>query len=67
MEMWGEYSTFVTQTGVSADKLSLPPNTDSNIYQEYIVRKAIPEVIRAKVDLGEEVKEVEFSMIYRIQ
>ena len=44
-----EYSTFVTQTGVDADKLALPPNVDPNIYQEYVVIKPIPETISSVV------------------
>lgn len=34
-------SNFVTEAGVSADKLSLPPTTNPNTYKEYIVLKPI--------------------------
>ena len=45
----GDFSTFVTQTGVPSEKLSLPPNTNPEIYQEFIVKKPIPEVIQAEI------------------
>ena len=40
----GPSSNFVTQTGASASKLSLPPWTDSNIYSEFKILKDIPNV-----------------------
>ena len=45
----GEKSNFVTQTGADASKLALPPNTDSNIYQEFEVVKEIPKTIQSRV------------------
>lgn len=38
----------MTQTGVNPNELSLPPNTDSNVFQEFIVIKPIPEKICAE-------------------
>ena len=45
----GEKSNFVTQTGADASKLSLPPNTDPAIYQEFEVIKEIPGTIQAEI------------------
>lgn len=45
----GEKSNFVTQTGVDASKLALPPNTNPAIYQEFEVIKEIPGTIQAEI------------------
>ena len=45
----GDKSNFVTQTGADASKLSLPPNTDPSIYQEFIVIKEIPNIVQAEI------------------
>ena len=45
----GEKSNFVTQTGVDANQLSLPPNTSPSIYQEFVVMKEIPGTIKSEV------------------
>lgn len=45
----GDKSNFVTQTGADANKLSLPPNTDPAIYQEFTVLKEIPNTTQAKI------------------
>ena len=45
----GNKSNFVTKPGASADTLSLPPNTNPNIYQEYVVVKPIPQAVQAKI------------------
>ena len=44
-----ENSKFVTQTGVDPEKLSLPPDTDSASYSEFIVTKPIPNVTQAEI------------------
>ena len=49
MENIGLKSDFVVQTGANASKLALPPNTDSNIYQEFEVVKEIPKTIQSRV------------------
>lgn len=43
-------SSFVTQVGVEADMLSLPPTTSPSLYLEYIVVKEIPNTIKAEID-----------------
>lgn len=48
----GDKSNFVTQTGVDASKLSLPPNTDPSIYQEFVVVKEIPNTVQAEIAAG---------------
>ena len=45
----GDNSDFVTQTGVDASKLSLPPTTDPSIYREFVVAKEIPQTIQAQI------------------
>ena len=45
----GPKSDFVTQTGVDAARLALPPNTNPDIYQEFEVIKDIPGTIQAKI------------------
>ena len=45
----GEKSVFVTQAGASPEELSLPPDTDPNIYTEFTVGKNIPNTIQAKI------------------
>ena len=45
----GDKSNFVTETGADASKLSLPPNTDPAIYQEFEVIKEIPNTIQAEI------------------
>ena len=45
----GDKSYFVTQPGADASKLSLPPNTDSSIYQEFVVIKEIPNTVQAEI------------------
>ena len=45
----GDNSNFVTQAGADPDKLSLPPNTDPAIYQEFIVVKEIPQSVQAEI------------------
>jgi hypothetical protein len=42
-------SNFVTQSGASADSLSLPPNTDPNSYLDLTVVKPIPGVTQSTV------------------
>lgn len=44
----GPKSDFVTQPGTDPDTLSLPPETKTSIYQEYIVSKYIFNVIKSK-------------------
>ncbi len=45
----GKDSDFVTQPGADPDTLSLPPTTDPNIYQEYIVVKEIMNTIQSEI------------------
>ena len=45
----GDKSNFVTKPGASADKLSLPPTTSPDIYQEFVVVKPIPQTTRATI------------------
>ena len=45
----GDKSNFVTQTGADASKLSLPPNTNPSIYQEFVVVKEIPNTVQAEI------------------
>ena len=45
----GEKSNFVIQTGADASKLTLPPNTNPAIYQEFEVIKEIPGTIQAEI------------------
>ena len=45
----GEKSNFVTRPGADASKLSLPPTTNPNIYQEFVVVKEIPQTIQSKI------------------
>lgn len=45
----GKKSNFVTQVGVEADMLSLPPTTSPSLYREYIVVKEIPNTIKAEI------------------
>ena len=45
----GDKSNFVTQAGADPSKLSLPPNTDPSIYQEFIVIKEIPGTRQAEI------------------
>ena len=42
-------SVFVTEAGADAGKLSLPPNTDPSIYQEFIVVHEIPETMQSAI------------------
>ena len=42
-------SNFVTQTGTTPDKLSLPPETNPNLYHEFIVIKEIPKTVEAEI------------------
>ena len=42
-------SVFVTEAGADAGKLSLPPNTDPSIYQEFIVVHEIPETMQSEI------------------
>jgi hypothetical protein len=45
----GKTSVFVTEPGADAGKLALPPNTDPNIYQEFVVIKEIPNVLQSEI------------------
>lgn len=45
----GEKSNFVTQTGADPSKLSLPPNTDASVYQEFVIVKEIPNTVQAEI------------------
>lgn len=42
-------SAYVTEVGVSADRLALPPNTNSNEYIKYKINGSIDNVERAVV------------------
>ncbi|WP_189270153.1 TNT domain-containing protein [Pseudobutyrivibrio ruminis] len=45
----GPESNFVTETGADANKLSLPPTADPNVYQEFEVIKEIPDTTQAVI------------------
>lgn len=63
----GKDSNFVTQTGVSADKLSLPPTTNPNTYQTLKVLKPIEGVTQSTVaPWGGRLEEV-YNMSYQNQ
>ena len=46
---YGKSSNFVTALGSAAETLSLPPYTDTSIYQEFTVLKPIPGVTQSTV------------------
>jgi len=46
---YGKSSDFVTAPGSAAETLSLPPYTDTSIYQEFTVLKPIPGVTQSTV------------------
>ncbi len=43
-------SNFLAEAGSSADSLSLPPSTDTSIYQEFEVIKTIPRAMKSLVE-----------------
>ena len=45
----GEKSNYATLPGADYNKLSLPPDTDPHIYQEFIVLKEIPKTLQAEI------------------